>query len=121
MAGVISKDEAVAKVATRAFVDVVPRFQTIGSDKSIVAEHFYEPHMGQRLVLTDNLLSLTENQIKTLQDEIATRAIVAFTVVRCSSTISMWIMYCLAKLLIIMRSGIWFWLMVIAIYSKQIN
>src|SRR5690625_6806129 len=30
MAGVISKDEAVAKVATRAFVDVVPRFQTIG-------------------------------------------------------------------------------------------
>lgn len=73
MAGVISKDEALEKVEMSAFVDVVPRFQTIGLDKNIVAGHFYEPHMGHRLVLTDNLLSLTESQIKTLQEEITAR------------------------------------------------
>lgn len=73
LAGLTSKEEAIAKVARTAFDDVVPRFQTIGSDKNIVDQYFYEHHMGKRLVLTDNLLSLSDNQIQTLYDEINAR------------------------------------------------
>lgn len=71
--GAISKDGAVDKVGSTAFGDVVPRFQTIGSDKTIVANRFYEPKMGKKLVLKDSLLELTEPQIQTLQEEVVAR------------------------------------------------
>jgi hypothetical protein len=38
--GVINYEEAVDLVATEAFNDVVPRFQTIGTDKNIIGEKF---------------------------------------------------------------------------------
>ncbi|NMT03495.1 HNH endonuclease, partial [Vibrio parahaemolyticus] len=71
--GALSRNEAIQKVGETAFEDVVPRFQTIGTDKSIVANHFYEIDMGNRLVLMDSLLGLTSSQIDTLENEISAR------------------------------------------------
>ncbi|EHE7894569.1 HNH endonuclease [Vibrio parahaemolyticus] len=71
--GALSRNEAIQKVGETAFEDVVPRFQTIGTDKSIVANRFYEIDMGKRLILKDSLLGLTSTQIETLENEISAR------------------------------------------------
>ncbi|RJX70923.1 HNH endonuclease [Vibrio sinensis] len=71
--GVLTSNQAIDKVADTAFDDVVPRFQTIGSDKNIVASYFYDIEKGKKLVLKDSLLSLTEPQINTLQQEVHAR------------------------------------------------
>lgn len=71
--GVLTESEAIQKVGDTAFEDVVPRFQTIGTDKSIVANYFYDIEQGKRLVLKDSLLDLSKNQINTLESEIAAR------------------------------------------------
>ena len=71
--GVLTSNQAIDKVADTAFDDVVPRFQTIGSDKNIVASYFYGIEKGKKLVLKDSLLSLTEPQINTLQQEVHAR------------------------------------------------
>lgn len=73
LSGVTTKEEAIHKVGSTAFADVVPRFQTIGSDKTIVANHFYEPQMGKKLIIKDSLLALTSEHVKTLQDEVSAR------------------------------------------------
>lgn len=71
--GVLSRIEAIQKVGDTAFDDVVPRFQTIGTDKRIVANHFYEIDTGKRLILKDSLLDLNVNQLDMLDDEITAR------------------------------------------------
>lgn len=71
--GVLSRNEAIQKVGETAFEDVVPRFQTIGTNKNIVAEHFYEIDMGNKLILKDSLLGLTSTQRDTLDNEISAR------------------------------------------------
>lgn len=71
--GVLTSHQAIDKVADTAFDDVVPRFQTIGSDKNIVASYFYDIEKGKKLVLKDSLLSLTEPQINMLQQEVYAR------------------------------------------------
>jgi len=71
--GVLSRIEAIQKVGDTAFDDVVPRFQTIGTDKRIVAGHFYEIETGKRLILKDSLLDLNINQLDMLDDEITAR------------------------------------------------
>ncbi|WP_051867984.1 HNH endonuclease [Vibrio sp. ER1A] len=71
--GVLKRSEAIQKVGDTAFDDVVPRFQTIGTDKSIVANHFYEIEMGKKLILKDSLLGLNNSQLDTLGEEIDAR------------------------------------------------
>ncbi|WP_419238643.1 HNH endonuclease [Photobacterium leiognathi subsp. mandapamensis] len=71
--GVTSRNEAITKVADTAFEDVVPRFQTIGSDKNIVAEYFYETDTGNKLILKDSLLQLNTEQQDTLESEVNAR------------------------------------------------
>ncbi|MCG9626173.1 HNH endonuclease [Vibrio mediterranei] len=71
--GALTSNLAIDKVADTAFDDVVPRFQTIGSDKNIVASYFYDIEKGKKLILKDSLLSLTEPQINTLQQEVHAR------------------------------------------------
>jgi hypothetical protein len=39
--GIINYDSAIELVGLEAFNDVIPRFQTIGTDKEIVGEKFY--------------------------------------------------------------------------------
>lgn len=70
---VLTKNEAIQKVGDTAFEDVVPRFQTIGTDKNIVANYFYDIEYGRRLVLKDSLLNLSIDQINTLGSEITAR------------------------------------------------
>lgn len=70
---VISKQEALQKVADTAFEDVVPRFQTIGTDKTIVSDYFYEIEKGKRLVLKDTLLDFNTAQLDTLDSEVEAR------------------------------------------------
>ncbi|PSU36197.1 HNH endonuclease [Photobacterium lutimaris] len=71
--GVTNRNEAIKKVADTAFEDVVPRFQTIGTDKRIVADYFYEIDTNNKLVLKDTLLNFEEDQLDTLDSEIMAR------------------------------------------------
>jgi hypothetical protein len=71
--GVLSRTEAINKVAEIGFEDVVPRFQTIGTDKNIVSDYFYEIDFGNKLVLKDTLLSLDTVQLDQLEAEVLAR------------------------------------------------
>jgi len=71
--GVVDRDEAIKKVADTAFEDVVPRFQTIGSDKNIVANYFYEIDAGNKLTLKDTLMNFENDQLCILENEIEAR------------------------------------------------
>ena len=71
--GVLSRADAIQKVADTAFEDVVPRFQTIGTDKKIVANHFYEIDTGNKLILKDTLLNFEPSQLDILESEITAR------------------------------------------------
>lgn len=71
--GSITRFEAVQRVSETAFVDVVPRFQTIGADKRIVADYFYEIDEGNKLIIKDTLLALHIEQVDTLEEEITAR------------------------------------------------
>lgn len=71
--GSISYDNAIIEVSKDAFNDVVPRFQTIGTDKNIVKNKFYEIDFGKKLVLKDSILELKENNKNELLDEINAR------------------------------------------------
>ena len=71
--GNISHNEAVDRVSEQAFVDVVPRFQTIGRDKSIVSGHFYDIHQGKSLSLKDSLLGFSDEQLTELDKEVIAR------------------------------------------------
>ncbi|WP_108947040.1 HNH endonuclease [Shewanella halifaxensis] len=65
--------QTVKRVADEGFIDVVPRFQTIGTSKSIIGDYFYEIHDKERLVLKDSLLDFTTEQFKTLDEEMEAR------------------------------------------------
>ena len=71
--GKISHDNAVNKVAEKGFVDVVPRFQTIGTNKSIVENHFYEIKFGSHLNLKDSILGFDSDLITELESEVIAR------------------------------------------------
>lgn len=58
--GLINYDEAIGTVARDGFTDVVPRFQTVGANKNVVNEAFYEINYGKKLILKEPLLSLPE-------------------------------------------------------------
>lgn len=70
--GAITQAEAIDRVGIDGLQDVVPRFQTIGTDKSIVKEHFYEFEFGKKLVLKDSILGLAE-QSEELEEELLAR------------------------------------------------
>jgi len=71
--GAISLDEAVQEVAREGFTDVIPRFQTIGTDKEIVAGRFYEFDFGKNLTLKDATFALAEGNQGELLDELESR------------------------------------------------
>jgi hypothetical protein len=71
--GNISQAQALDLVAAEAFTDVIPRFQTIGLDKSIAAGRFYEINYGNQIILTDDMLRLGENDATCLYEEIDAR------------------------------------------------
>jgi len=71
--GQICYDEAVALVGTEGFNDVVPRFQTVGTNKEIVDNAFYEIQFGKKLILTDALLKISSENSKEYLNEIDAR------------------------------------------------
>jgi hypothetical protein len=71
--GALSHAQAIDEVASTAFEDVIPRFQTIGRDKEIVKERFYEIDYGKRLVLKDSLLSIADSGLEELEQELDAR------------------------------------------------
>jgi hypothetical protein len=72
-AGVISRSQAVAEVAGKGFEHVIPRFQTIGRNKSLIGDHFYDYTEGKSLELKDSLLGFTEKQADELESEFMAR------------------------------------------------
>jgi len=71
--GHITDDEAINRVASEGFKDVIPRFQTIGINSQIAADYFYEFDFGKSLVLKDNLLQIAESTPSQLEEEINAR------------------------------------------------
>lgn len=67
----LDRDAAIVRVAKQAFVDVIPRFHTIGHKE--VSEKFYE-QTRDGLVLTDHLFALFESDLEhPLVDELEAR------------------------------------------------
>ena len=73
LGGAIHLDQAVQVVAREGFEDVIPRFQTIGTDKEIVAERFYEFDFGKKLILKDATFSLAKEYRGELLEELEAR------------------------------------------------
>ena len=71
--GKIDRSQAIDQVGRNAFEDVVHRFHTIGMDKRIAKDMFYETHFGNKLILKDSLLSFSEQQLNELEEEILAR------------------------------------------------
>ena len=71
--GKIDRSQAIEQVGRNAFEDVVHRFQTIGMDKRMAKDMFYETHFGNKLILKDSLLSFSEQQLNELEEEILAR------------------------------------------------
>ena len=69
----ITYDQAIDLVATEGFNDVVPRFQTIGTDKTLVGNTFYDIEFGKRLIIKDTLLEIATNKPIEYLDEIDAR------------------------------------------------
>lgn len=71
--GLIDYEGAIYSVGTDAFNDVVPRFQTIGTDKDIVGEKFYHFDFGKKLYLHDATFQINETSKQELTDELDAR------------------------------------------------
>ena len=71
--GLIDYQTAVFQVETEAFNDVIPRFQTIGTDRNIVGERFYHFEFGKKLYLHDSTFKIIENSKAELFDELDAR------------------------------------------------
>lgn len=69
----INYSQAIDKVSNEAFNDVIPRFQTIGSDKEMVGSRFYHYDFGKRLYLKDATFSIQENSMDELTCELDAR------------------------------------------------
>lgn len=71
--GKLNRSQAVEQVSLRGFVDVVPRFQTIGRNKDLIGSHFYEISFGKHLNLKDSLLGFGADLIGDLEQEVTAR------------------------------------------------
>jgi len=64
--GNITESEAIDFVSKEGFVDVVPRFHTIGRDVDRAANRFYEVNFGRNIVFKDTLQQITEEHFEQL-------------------------------------------------------
>ena len=69
----ISYEQAVSRVAEKGFVDVVPRFHTIGTNKELACNKFYEAVPGKQISLKDSILGFGAEEVGRLQQEIDAR------------------------------------------------
>lgn len=71
--GKLTYDQAVDKVGLDAFHDVIPRFQSIGTDKNLVGERFYHYDHGNKLFIHDSLFLINESHQNELLLELDAR------------------------------------------------
>lgn len=71
--GSINYATAISIVAKEAFQDVIPRFQTIGTDKKIVGERFYHFSFGKKLYIHDSTFKIVEESRPELIEELDAR------------------------------------------------
>lgn len=69
----INYNEAITKVGSDAFNDVIPRFQTIGRNKDFANEKFYHFIHGKKLILHDSIFQIQEQNNQELFSEIDAR------------------------------------------------
>jgi hypothetical protein len=72
-ANTITYNQAVERVELEAFNDVVPRFQTIGSNKAIVGDRFYHFDHGKKLYMHDPVFKIQEENKEELYEELDAR------------------------------------------------
>lgn len=70
---IINYDTAIESVKIEAFNDVIPRFQTIGMDKNIVGDRFYQFDFGKKLYLNDSVFKIVEESKDAILKEIDAR------------------------------------------------
>lgn len=71
--GKMTYSQAVEQVGFRAFHDVIPRFQTIGTNKEIVKDKFFYFDFGRSITLTEELFRVAEGSLKDLQAQLDSR------------------------------------------------
>jgi hypothetical protein len=71
--GRLNYAEAIEQVGRDAFNDVIPRFHSIGADKELARNRFYEIHFGKKIILRDELMALKELNVQALYDELNAR------------------------------------------------
>ena len=71
--GKLTYAQAVEEVGLRAFHDVIPRFQTIGTNKEIAKDKFYHVNFGRSLTLTDSLFRVAEGDMANLKNQLNSR------------------------------------------------
>lgn len=71
--GIYSYEEAIELVGKNAFNDVIPRFQTIGTDTEIAANKFYHFDHGKSLHIHDTVFALNQNSRTELDAELQAR------------------------------------------------
>ena len=69
----LSRSNAIDFVAKEGFVDVVPRFHTIGNDAKIAASRFYEADFGKSINIKDALFEIVESNFDDLLQEAEAR------------------------------------------------
>lgn len=69
----IDYNAAIHQVGKEAFTDVIPRFQTIGTDREIVGNRFYHFDFGKKLYLHDAVFIIQENAHSELLEELEAR------------------------------------------------
>lgn len=67
--GGITRAEAIERVSEKGFHDVVPRFQTIGSNKFKIGQPFYDIQFGKYLDLKDSIMGFDKDLIDSLDAE----------------------------------------------------
>jgi hypothetical protein len=72
-AKLITYDQAITLIGDEAFNDVIPRFQTIGANKEIVGDRFYQFDFGNKLYLHDSTFIIYERFNSELNDELDAR------------------------------------------------
>lgn len=71
--GNITRTEAIDFIAKEGFVDVVPRFHTIGNDARIAANRFYDVDFGKSINIKDALFDIVESNFDDLLQEAEAR------------------------------------------------
>ncbi len=66
-------DQAIEHVGSRGLDNVIPRFQRIGQDDTLVDSRFYHFDFGRELILTDALLSIPPIELDVIAAEVSAR------------------------------------------------